>query len=164
MRVLGIDPGSRLCGFGVVDETRGGMTHIECGGIAPPARADLGRRLSFIYDEVTRLIAEFQPAVAAFEQVIYAQNVKSALVLGQARGAALLAVTHAGLPMHEYTPTQIKKAVTGYGRADKNQVAMMIQSLLNLPEPAMADASDALAAAVCHLSSYRYLAQTTEAP
>ncbi len=159
MRIIGIDPGSRICGYGIVDEDAGSCTHVDCGGIIPKKSAPLGQRLDYIYMKLKEIIAEYRPDAAAVETVFFAANVKSAIVLGQSRGVALLALAHAGLPIHEYSPTQIKKAVVGFGRADKNQVAAMAQSLLGLPEPAMADASDALACALCHLSSYRFLQQ-----
>ncbi len=159
MRVLGIDPGSRICGYGFVDETSGGAVHVDCGGIFPNVKWSLEKRLDYIYRELLRLIAEFKPSAAAVESIFFAVNVKSAIVLGEARGAALLAIAHAGLDFYEYSPTQIKKAVVGFGRAGKPQVASMVQALLNLPETALADASDALACALCHLNSYRFLAQ-----
>ncbi|MCC6158216.1 MAG: crossover junction endodeoxyribonuclease RuvC [Deltaproteobacteria bacterium] len=157
LRVLGIDPGSLLCGWGVVDEVSGGYAHVDCGVVEAPRGAPLAERLDRIYRGLRETIEANAPQVAAVESVFFAANVKSAIVLGQARGVALLAAAHSGLPVHEYSPTQIKKALVGYGRADKTQVAAMVQSLLGLPEPAQADASDALAAALCHLASYRYL-------
>ncbi|MCL4235105.1 MAG: crossover junction endodeoxyribonuclease RuvC [Deltaproteobacteria bacterium] len=157
LRVLGIDPGSLLCGWGVVDEVAGGYAHVDCGVVEAPRGAPLAERLERIYRGLRERIDALAPQVAAVESVFFAANVKSAIVLGQARGVALLAAAHAGLPVHEYSPTQIKKALVGYGRADKPQIAAMVQCLLGLPEPAQADASDALAAALCHLSSYRYL-------
>lgn len=160
LRVVGVDPGSLICGYGFVDEVSGGYVHVDCGALIPKKGRGLADRLNDIYQGLTEVIARFKPDVAAVETVFAAVNVRSAIVLGQARGVAMLALAHAGVPVHEYSPAEIKKAVVGYGRADKNQIAMMIQSLLNLPEPAMPDASDALAAAVCHLASHRFLEQT----
>ena len=159
MRVIGIDPGSRICGYGIVDEKAGAYAHVDCGGIMPKKNEALGKRLDYIYMHLKQIIAEFKPDAAAVETVFFAANVKSAIVLGQARGVALLALAHSGIEIFEYSPTQIKKAVVGFGRADKKQVASMTQALLGLPEPAMSDASDALACALCHLSSYRFLNQ-----
>ncbi|MBZ0271283.1 crossover junction endodeoxyribonuclease RuvC [bacterium] len=160
MRVLGIDPGSIVCGWGLVDEAPGGLRHVDCGVIAPRAKLSLAVRLGEIYDGITRVIADHHPDVAAVETIFFAKNVRSAIVLGQARGAALLALAHARLDVYEYTPAQIKKSIVGFGRAEKQQVSQMIASLLTMPEPAFSDASDALAAGICHLSSYRFLEQS----
>ncbi len=163
MRIIGIDPGSRICGYGIIDEVSGNNTHVDCGGIMPKKKDPLGARLDFIYTNLKEIIATFAPDAAAIETIFFAANVKSAIVLGQARGVALLALAHAGLPIYEYSPTQIKKAVVGFGRADKDQVAAMTQALLGLSEPAMSDASDALACALCHLSSHRFHEQVRTA-
>ncbi len=162
LRVLGIDPGSRLCGYGLVDEIPGGFRHVDCGAIAPPPKQPLEKRLDQIYRGLKEIVEKYNPTVAAVETMFFAVNAKSAIILGQARGVALLAMAHAGLPVFEYTPTQIKKALVGFGRADKEQVARMVASLLDLPEPAMPDASDALATGICHLNSHRFLEQAGE--
>jgi crossover junction endodeoxyribonuclease RuvC len=160
MRVLGVDPGSLICGYGIVDEAPGGYRHVDCGGIAPHRKLPLEKRLDEIYRGLLRVIDEYRPNVAAVETIFFAVNVKSAITLGQARGVALLALAHSGVSVFEYSPTQIKKSIVGFGRAEKDQVAKMVASLLNLPEPAMADASDALAAGLCHLNSYKFLEMT----
>ena len=155
MRVIGIDPGSRICGWGIVEEINGPrpLRHVDCGGVIMSGREALAERLQQIYDQLREMIRRYGPEEAALESLFYHKNVHSALVLGHARGAAILACRHEGLPVYEYSATQIKQAVVGYGRADKNQVAQMVRSLLQLPETAMADASDALAGAICHLNS-----------
>jgi crossover junction endodeoxyribonuclease RuvC len=117
-------------------------------------RTPLTERLGIIYDRVASLIEEFRPDGLAVEDVFFAHNVKSALRLGQARGAAILAAINAGLPVHEYSALQIKQAVVGYGKADKDQVGQMICILLQLPAKINANASDALAVAICHLNTH----------
>jgi len=155
MRVIGIDPGSRICGWGVVEELAGParLGHVDCGGIFTDTKAGLPDRLQCIYEGLRERIRIYGPQEAALENVFHHKNARSALVLGHARAAAMLACIHEGLPVFEYSATQIKQAVAGYGRAEKQQVALMVKSLLRLPAAAMADASDALAGAICHLNS-----------
>ncbi len=152
MRVLGIDCGTEYTGYGVV-ETNGRQLDCVCSGaIKNPARHAMPRRLSHIYTELSRLIAEHQPDEVAVEDVFYALNVKSALKLGQVRGVAMLAAAAAGLEVAEYSPLTIKLSVVGYGRAEKHQVQQMVMRLLSLTQPPNPlDASDALAIAICHL-------------
>lgn len=153
MIILGIDPGSRTTGYGII-ETRGNrLCHIDNGIIATKTTAPLADRLKTIHDGITRIIAEFGPEVAAIEQVFLAQNPQAALVLGHARGTAMVAAVNAGLPVHEYSALQVKSAVVGYGRAGKPQVQQMVKALLNLPEIAQEDAADALGVAICHAHS-----------
>lgn len=153
MRILGIDPGSRATGYGLVLCEGNRLQHIDNGVIRPPEKAELPARLLHIQQELAKVIARYAPECAAVEQVFVAHNVQSALKLGQARGVALLAAAQAGLEVAEYTPMQIKSAVVGYGRAAKGQVQQMVRALLNLPEIAQEDASDALAVAICHAHS-----------
>jgi crossover junction endodeoxyribonuclease RuvC len=155
MRVIGIDPGSRICGWGVIEESGGPqkLRHIDCGGVFVDPKLGLPERLRLIYEGLREQIRRCRPDEAALESVFHHKNARSALVLGHARGAALLACLHESLPIYEYTPAQIKQAVAGYGRAEKAQVAAMVKALLRLPEVAMADAADALAGAICHLNS-----------
>ncbi len=157
MRILGIDPGSRICGWGVIDETKDArtMAHVDCGIVRPNAKKSLPERLGKIYDGLKAVVDEFKPDEVAVEGLFYAKNVKSALILGHARGVAILAAVHAGIEVHEYSPAEIKQAVCGFGRADKQQVTRMVQAILGLPEAAQTDASDALACAICHCNSYR---------
>ncbi|MBN1282447.1 MAG: crossover junction endodeoxyribonuclease RuvC [Proteobacteria bacterium] len=153
MRVLGIDPGSNVTGYGIVEGRGISLTHIDNGIIAPKADLPLPQRLLCIHSELVSLIGRHSPDAVAIENVFVAKNVRSSLMLGHARGVAMLAACQAGLDAAEYTPSQVKGAVTGSGRADKGQVQRMVRALLGLPEVAAEDASDALAVAMCHLNS-----------
>lgn len=160
MRILGIDPGSRICGWGIIEETKTArnIAFIDCGIVAPSPKLSLPERLGRIYDGLTEVIRIHKPDQVGVEGVFFAKNVKSAIVLGQARGVALLAARNANIEVFEYAPTSIKQAVCGYGRAEKAQVARMVMAILQLPEVAQTDASDALACAICHCNSYRLAA------
>ncbi len=150
MRILGIDPGSRITGFGVINVLRNGkLMYIASGCIRIP-KGSLATRLKTIYDGVTEIIASYQPNTVAVEKVFMARNADSALKLGQARGAAICAGVNQALAVDEYTALQIKQAVVGKGRAGKQQVQHMVKALLNLPARPQADAADALACAICH--------------
>lgn len=150
MRVLGIDPGSRITGFGVVQVLRNGkLQYITSGCIRTPAGA-LAERLKAIYDGVIEIIASYQPTVFAAERVFLARNADSALKLGQARGAAICAGVNRGLIVNEYSATEIKSAIVGRGRADKQQIQHMVRVLLELDGTPSTDAADALACAICH--------------
>jgi crossover junction endodeoxyribonuclease RuvC len=153
MRVLGIDCGGEDTGYGVVEiQVSGKLCCLNCGAVKLSTRDALPLRLSRIYMQLGAIISEYQPDEVAIEDVFYALNVKSALKLGQVRGVAMLAAASAGLHVAEYSPLTIKASVVGYGRAEKEQVQLMVTRLLNLsdpPEPM--DASDALAIAICHL-------------
>ncbi|MDA8430389.1 MAG: crossover junction endodeoxyribonuclease RuvC [Geobacteraceae bacterium] len=153
MRVLGIDPGSRITGYGIVDQQGHALVHVDNGAIFTDKATDFAGRLKLIFDGLTEVIAEFHPDEVAIENIFFSTNVQSALKLGQARGAAIVAAVHAGLPVAEYTALQVKQAVVGQGRAEKGQVQKMLKVLLGLPEIAQEDASDALAVAVCHINS-----------
>lgn len=154
MRVLGIDPGSRITGYGLVEQQGSRLIHIDNGAIFTDKAPDFPGRLKLVFDGITAVIDEYHPDVVAIEDVFFSTNVRSALKLGQARGAAIAAAVHAGLPVFEYTALQVKKAVVGEGKAAKEQVQKMLKALLVLPEVAQADASDALAVAVCHINSF----------
>lgn len=160
MRVLGIDPGSRITGYGIVEQQGNRLVHVDNGAIFTDSATDFAGRLKLIFDGLSRIITEYRPDEVAVENVFFSNNVQSALKLGQARGAALVAAVHADLPVAEYTALQVKQAVVGQGRAEKSQVQKMLKALLGLTELAQADASDALAVAVCHLNS-RDLKQKT---
>lgn len=153
MRVLGIDPGSRITGYGIIDKTGNRLHHVDNGAIFTDSSRDFATRLQKIYQGLAEVIATYRPDAMAVEQVFLANNAQSALKLGQARGAAIVAGVNGGLPVFEYTALQVKQAVVGHGRAAKEQVQQMVKALLNLPEIAQADASDALAVAVCHANS-----------
>jgi crossover junction endodeoxyribonuclease RuvC len=154
VRVFGIDPGSERTGYGCL-ETDGSRHHIvTCGAITAPASAPFSDKLFEIHRRLVELIAECRPDSAAVENIFYATNVRTALKLGHARGVAMLAVAQAGLAVAEYTPAEIKRAVVGYGRAEKTQVQQMVKLLLGLPDvPSPHDAADALAVAICHVHS-----------
>lgn len=154
MRILGIDPGSKATGYGLIEQQGNRLIHIDNGTIFTHSRDALAERLQQIYQGLCLLIDRHQPQAVAVEQVFMARNPASALKLGHARGVALLAGINAGLPVAEYSALQVKSAVVGYGRAGKNQVQHMTRTLLNLPEVAQEDASDALAVAICHAHSH----------
>ena len=154
MRVLGIDPGSRITGYGIVDQSGSRLLHVDNGAVFTDRAEDFPGRLKLVFEGISRVIEQYRPELMAIEDVYVSTNVNSALKLGQARGVAIAAAVNAGLPVFEYTATQIKQAVVGQGRAGKEQVQRMVKALLGLPEVAQADASDALAVAVCHLNSY----------
>lgn len=157
MRVLGIDCGSRVTGYGVIDTDGADCIYVRCGVIRSKATEPIANRLKTIYDGIFEVIRDFQPEAAAFESLFYATNVQSALKLGHIRGVSIFAAVEANLPVFEYSPLEVKSAVTGYGRAEKPQVQQMVRALLKLnalPEPF--DASDALAVAICHVHTNRY--------
>ena len=154
MRVLGIDPGSQITGFGVIDVDGPEFIHVHSGTIRLTA-APLSDRLGRIHNELSEIIAATQPLVMAVEKVFMARNAQSALVLGQARGAAIVAGVDAGLEIAEYTALQIKQAVVGRGNAAKQQVQHMVRALVGLQEPITSDRADALACAICHANTAR---------
>jgi crossover junction endodeoxyribonuclease RuvC len=149
-RIIGIDPGSRITGYGIIDKLGAGTGFVACGAVRADHEKDFSRRLLLIFTELSEIIEKYQPELAAVEELFVARNVRSALKLGQARGAAVVAAMRQGLPVHGYPPRQVKQAVTGYGHADKHQVRQMIQMLLELSGTPSSDAADALAVAVCH--------------
>lgn len=151
MLVLGIDPGSTTTGYGLVRGNGAHLTAVTFGTIATRATLPFPQRLSQIFEALRSLMAGHRPDAAAVEGVFFARNVQSAIKLGQARGAALLAAALEGVPVFEYAPRRVKGAVSGYGGAHKAQVQAMVQALLGLAErPEPADAADALALAICH--------------
>ncbi len=164
MKIMGIDPGSRITGYGVIRKEGNRLVHVDNGAIFTDSAADFPGRLQRIYEGLSEIIARYAPDVVSVEDVFFANNVQSALKLGQARGAAIVAGVNAGLPVHEYTALQVKQAVVGHGRAAKEQVQQMVKALLGLPEIAQADASDALAVAICHANSAGLKNLTTPAP
>lgn len=151
MRIFGIDPGSQRTGYGCIDTDGSRHRMVACGAVTVSTRIPFSDRLAGIFDELTALLATHKPHCVAIEDVFFARNVKSALMLGHARGVAMLAASKAGLSVTAYAPTEVKLAVVGYGRAEKLQVQQMLCLLLRLDIPPMPhDASDALAIAVCH--------------
>lgn len=154
MRILGIDPGTAITGFGLVDQVGNRLTPIEYGVIRTPAKMDLAERLTIIYAEIGKLITEYRPEQIAIEQLFFNKNVTTALSVGHARGVVLLSAALHQLIIAEYTPLQVKMAVVGYGGAEKRQVQEMVRVLLclnGIPKPD--DAADALAIAICHAHS-----------
>ena len=152
MRVMGIDPGSNCTGFGIVEEVKGNLCAVHWSSVRSSPKDTFPKRLKHIYDELTIAMKEYSPDVVVIEDLFYATNVKTVIKLGQTRGVALLAAANSGLQIAEYSPLEIKQSVVGYGRADKNQVQDMVTTLLRLKEkPNPLDASDALAAAICHI-------------
>jgi crossover junction endodeoxyribonuclease RuvC len=163
MRVLGIDPGTAITGYGVVEEVEADLEPLTFGVIRTPAGQPLPARLQLIYRAVRDLATEWELAAAAVEELFFSSNVRTAMSVGQARGVALLALADAGLAVAEYTPLAIKQAVTGYGNADKVQMQEMVRLLLGLAEvPRPDDAADALAVAICHIHSARLTALAEE--
>ncbi len=154
-RVLGLDPGLAVMGYGIIDDSDGGLTAIEYGVLSTPAGQATPERLRTLYDGLSGLIESYQPDEVAVELFV-ARNLRTALMVGQARGVALLAAANKGLPVYEYTPLEVKQRVSGYGRGDKRQVQEMVRMQLGLdciPQPD--DAADALAVAICHVSESR---------
>lgn len=156
MRILGIDPGTGILGFGVIDVEKGEARLVDAGVIRTPVKEDDAVRLQTIFEEITDIIMHNKPAVMAVEKLFFAQNVTTAMTVSQARGVVLLAGKQAGLEIHEYTPQQIKQGLTGYGRADKKQIQEMVRVVLKLKEvPKPDDCADALATAITHSMTVR---------
>lgn len=159
MRVLGIDPGTAITGYGLVFESENGDLHAETYGVInTTADLEMPARLKDLYRQIEQLLFLHRPEQGAVEKLFFQRNVTTALSVGQARGVILLAFANHGIPVAEYTPLEIKQAATGYGAADKRQVQSMVKSLLQLevlPKPD--DAADALAVAICHLNSHRLM-------
>ncbi len=156
MRILGIDPGTGILGFGVIESLNGQVKLVDAGIIRTPVKEDDAVRLQTIYDELTEIIADTKPNVMSVEKLFFAQNVTTAMTVAQARGVVLLCGRQAGLEIFEYTPLQIKQALTGYGRADKKQMQEMVRITLGLKEvPKPDDCADAIAAALMHAQSMR---------
>jgi crossover junction endodeoxyribonuclease RuvC len=153
MRIIGIDPGTRITGYGIIDVEGNRLRHVDNGIIKTRSSDHLPLRLKTIYDGLTAVIKEYMPAAVAVEQVFLAKNPRAALTLGHARGTAVLSAVNLDREVHEYSALQVKSAVVGYGHAGKQQVQQMVKVLLNLPEVAQEDAADALAVAICHANS-----------
>jgi len=155
VRTFGIDPGSARTGYGCIDSNGSRHQIVLCGAIATPAAASFADKLNAIHSRLAELLAEYRPDCVAIENVFHALNVRSALKLGHARGVAMLAAVQSGAAVAEYTPAEIKRAVVGYGRAEKAQVQHMVKLLLGLSaRPSPHDAADALAVAICHVHSH----------
>ena len=151
MRILGIDPGYAIVGYGVLDYRSNHFGIVDFGAITTPAGMNFGRRLEIIYDEMQVLIEKTKPEAMAIEKLFYNTNAKTVIDVGQARGVLLLAAQKNHLPVYEYTPLQVKQSVVGYGRAEKKQVQEMTRLMLHLDKvPKPDDTADALAMAICH--------------
>jgi crossover junction endodeoxyribonuclease RuvC len=156
MRILGIDPGTGILGFGVIEIEKGKARLVDAGVIRTPVKEDDAVRLQTIFEEITDIIAQTKPLEMAVEKLYFAQNVTTAMTVSQARGVVLLAGQQAGLKIAEYTPLQIKQALTGYGRAEKQQIQEMVRVILQLQEvPKPDDCADALAAALTHAQNFK---------
>jgi crossover junction endodeoxyribonuclease RuvC len=161
-RVLGIDPGSVITGWGVVEAVGSSLIHLAHGTLPTAASQGQAARLERIYQGIEEIIDSYKPDGVCVERIFFARNAQSALKLGQARGVAMLAAARRNLAVHEYAAVEIKAAVVGYGHATKQQVQVMIASLLRLSGKLPADAADALAAAICHLHSHRFRARLAD--
>lgn len=168
--ILGIDPGSIVCGYGIIKTANSEQlrvnskltlatdtVYVASGRIMLPSKQPLDVRLKELYANLADIIREYSPHEVAIEKVFFAKGIKAALVLGQARGAALVAAASSGLPVYEYSALEVKKAVVGYGRAEKHQVQSMVSKILNLKTKLSADSADALALAVCHRNTMKIL-------
>ncbi len=156
MRVIGIDPGTAITGWGVVEGDGDDLTMVAYGVVTTAAGTPLPERLQAIYRELGQIVDQWQPETSAIEELFFSKNAKTALAVGHGRGAAMLALANAGLPIGEYKPLEVKQAITGYGGADKQQMQHMVKLLLSLDDiPRPDDAADALAVAICHLHSAR---------
>jgi crossover junction endodeoxyribonuclease RuvC len=154
MRILGIDPGTGILGFGVIDVQGGKTQLVDAGVIRTPVHEDDAVRLQTIFDELTDIIAATKPEQMSVEKLFFAKNVTTAMTVAQARGVVLLCGKQAGLSIHDYTPLQIKMAITGYGKADKKQIQEMVRVILGLKDvPKPDDCADAIAAALTHAQS-----------
>ena len=159
MLVLGIDPGLATTGYGLVEGDGQRLELVAYGVVRTPAKTPIARRLLQLHDELAEILRQYRPDEAAVEELFFSTNARTAIVVGEARGVVILTLAEAGLPIAEYTPLQVKQAITGYGQADKAQVQQMVSLLLNLryvPQPD--DAADALAISVCHHHSAKLAA------
>ena len=154
MRILGIDPGYAIMGYGVLDYKGNRFKTVGYGSVETEAGLPMPERLKLLYDGLTEIIQKYEPDEVSIEELFFNRNVTTAIGVGEARGVAMLACVEGGLVVSEYTPMQIKQALVGYGKAEKAQVQMMVKTILNLPEvPKPDDTADAVAAAICHAHS-----------
>ena len=152
MRILGIDPGTLVVGYGIIDSQADVMTLVCCNALTCSQHSPLAERLSYFFDKLSEVITSYKPDVVAVEQPFVAKNVRSALAIGKAQAVAILAASQRGIPTYEYTPAQIKRVVTNYGASSKEQIQEMVRFQLGLAQPPQpSDAADALAVAICHL-------------
>jgi len=155
MRIMGIDPGIAITGYGIIERKGNDVVLLDCGSITTCSSIKIPERLSVIYNELTKIITEFKPSRVAIEELFFNKNAKTVMQVGQARGVSILAAANKGVQVWEYTPLEVKQSIVGYGRASKEQVQEMVRILLNLKKaPKPDDVSDALAIALCHSNSY----------
>ncbi|HNR04127.1 MAG TPA: crossover junction endodeoxyribonuclease RuvC [Bacillota bacterium] len=160
MLILGVDPGIAILGYGLVKYEANRFTVIDYGAITTDSGINMSARLTIIYDRLVDIIERHNPDAFAIEELFFNKNIKTALTVGHARGVAVLAGSKSGVQVYEYTPLQVKQAVVGYGRADKNQMQQMVKVILNLGEiPKPDDVADALAVAICHGNSSKFSEQ-----
>ncbi|MBI2448310.1 crossover junction endodeoxyribonuclease RuvC [Candidatus Microgenomates bacterium] len=151
MKILGIDPGTAITGWGAIEAQSSKLKVQSCGVIITPAKQNQSVRLAHIFSELNLIIKKTKPDVVAVERLFFINNAKTAMTVGEARGVILLAIEKANLPLYEYTPLQVKQALTGYGKAEKKQIQLMVKQILRLKEtPKPDDMADALAIAICH--------------
>jgi crossover junction endodeoxyribonuclease RuvC len=155
LRVLGIDPGIQITGYAVIEKQKGGLKHVMHGEIKMARGLPLSSCLSMIYDKLLEVINQSSPDAIVVEDVFYGKNIKSLIRQGETRGVVILAGSHRQIPVYEYTPLEVKKAVVGYGRAEKNQIQNMVKAILHLSDLPPVDAADALAIAICHINSLK---------
>lgn len=152
MKILGIDPGTRVMGYGVIESGEDEVALVDCGALTSPLHAPIGERLSYLYNKLLEIISHHQPDAVAVEQPFVAKNVRSALAIGRAQAVAMLAAANKRIPTYEYTPAQIKQRIANYGASSKEQIQEMVRLQLGLSQvPQPNDAADALAVALCHL-------------
>lgn len=157
MRILGLDPGTATTGYGIIDALDGRLQVVTYGVITTPARDSVSQRLQTIYQQLNQILTTYQPDTAGIEEVFFGRNITTAINVGQARGVLILALANANIPIAEYSPPRIKDAVTGYGKANKAQVQLMVRNLLDLEEtPRPDDAADGLAIALTHYQYQRF--------
>ena len=151
MKILGIDPGIAIVGFGIIEYDGFKFKTVDYGAVTSPAHTPLPARLKMVYDDIGYIMDKYKPDQVAVEELFFNNNAKTAIAVGQARGVLILAAENRKIPVYEYTPLQVKQAVVGYGRAEKKQVQQMVRAMLSLHEiPKPDDTADALAIAVCH--------------
>jgi len=152
---MGIDPGSRITGYGMIETQKNSIAELERGEIRPARQSPLSLCLTTIHEQLLEVIDRLSPDAISIEDIFYGKNVKSLIKQGHVRGVAILAGAMRHVPVFEYTPLEIKQAVVGYGRAEKSQVQTMVKAILGLPEVPSADAADALAVAICHINTLK---------
>lgn len=157
MKILGIDPGFAIMGYGIIEVDGNHFKTGSYGALTTPVHMSMTDRLKYIYQGLTEVIRQHQPDVAAIEELFFNKNTKTALLVGQARGVSIVACANMNIEIYEYTPLQVKQALVGYGRAEKKQIQIMVKHILNLKEiPKPDDTADALAVAICHANSAQY--------